>query len=242
VRSKQVATRVDNNYGKHMETVMATSKSLSHSDYLAKTGLYNKWAPGPLAAFQNLAKATFADGVLSNADKELIAVGCAHVLRCAYCIDYHVGLAAGAGASKQEMSEAIWVGVAMAAGACFAHAAIGLRTMDGAEGDYYAQGDESVLAQLAQANPQAYGGYAELNQAAFAEGTLSARLKRLIAIACAHNTRCPHCIDHHVGAALGAGEDKHAIAEAIWVAIGHAGLAAALMEEDINANNDGTTD
>ena len=79
---------------------MAKLDSLSHSDYLAKVGLYKKWAPAAFAAFNEFASASFADGVLSNREKEIIAVGCGHSLRCPYCIDYHVKLARDAGASN----------------------------------------------------------------------------------------------------------------------------------------------
>ena len=86
--------------------------------------------------------------------------------------------------------------------------------------------------------PAAYGAYAELNYAAFKEGELSAGFKELIALACAHNTQCPFCIDTHVRAALDAGRNQVEVAEAVWVAtemgagacVGHAGLAAAILE------------
>ena len=213
--------------------------SLSHSTYLKKTALYERWAPKPLHAFGRLAEACFQDGALSRREKELIAVGSAHVLRCPYCIDYHVGLARKADAEKPEIAEAIWVGVAMGAGACYGHAAIAMQSMDGASGDYYAPDTKERLGDLAALHPAAYGAYTELHHAAFSDGALKRKFKELIAVACAHNTRCPFCIDTHVRAALDAGYERKEIAEAVWVAIemgagacfGHAGLAAAIMEE-----------
>ncbi|MEM7543707.1 MAG: carboxymuconolactone decarboxylase family protein [Pseudomonadota bacterium] len=211
--------------------------TLAHSDYLAATAKYAEWAPKPLAAFEQLAQATFTDGALSTKEKELIAVACSHVVRCAYCIDYHVGLATDAGASEPEISESIWVGITLAAGACFSHSDLAARRMKKPEKDYYPREKTPDFTALASANPAAYAAYVDLNHAAFQDGEVPARLKRLTAIACAHNTRCPMCIEHHVSSALEAGEEKPAIAEAIWVAIeigagasfGHAGLAAALM-------------
>lgn len=213
--------------------------SLSHSTYLAKTALYERWAPEPLRSFERLAEACFRDGALSRREKELIAVGSAHVLRCPYCIDYHIGLALKAGSDKSEIAEAIWVGIAMGAGACFGHAAVAMRSLDGLSGDYYAPDTKQRSGDLAALHPTAYGAYTELHHAAFSDGALTQGLKELIAVACAHNTRCPFCIDTHVRAALDAGYERKAIAEAVWVAIemgagacfGHAGLAAAIMEE-----------
>ena len=92
---------------------MRKPDSLSHPSHLEKVALYEQWAPGPLQAFRNLAEQCFANGALSTQDKELIAVGCAHVLRCPYCIDHHINLASQAGAEKPALAEAIWVGIAM---------------------------------------------------------------------------------------------------------------------------------
>lgn len=217
---------------------MAKLESLSRSDYLAKVGLYEKWAPAAFAAFNEFAGATFADGALSNKEKEIIAVGCAHSLRCPYCIDYHIKLARGAGASKEELGEAIWVAIAMGAGACFAHAAVAVKTLNGQSGDFYASDNGSAISQFSTLVPQVYGAYANFKHAAFAAGVLAVDFKHLIAIACAHNTRCPFCIEHHVLEALDADQENAAVAEAIWVAIemgagacfGHAGLAAAILE------------
>ena len=217
---------------------MRKPDSLSHPSHLEKVALYEQWAPGPLQAFRNLAEQCFANGALSTQDKELIAVGCAHVLRCPYCIDHHINLASQAGAEKPALAEAIWVGIAMGAGACYAHAAVALQTMAGEKGDYYASGVSDRLQSLSAMVPAAYGAYAELNYAAFKEGELSAGFKELIALACAHNTQCPFCIDTHVRAALDAGRNQVEVAEAVWVAtemgagacVGHAGLAAAILE------------
>ncbi|MHB8897944.1 MAG: carboxymuconolactone decarboxylase family protein [Thermoguttaceae bacterium] len=52
----------------------------------------------------------------------------------------------------------------------------------------------------------------------FAEGALSARTKQLIAVAVAHVTQCPYCINSHTKLALQHGASEEEIVEAIWVA------------------------
>ena len=52
----------------------------------------------------------------------------------------------------------------------------------------------------------------------FAEGALDARTKQIIAVAVAHVTQCPWCIEGHVKAAQRAGATPKQIIEAIWVA------------------------
>ena len=68
----------------------------------------------------------FEEGALSVKVKELIAVGAAHITRCPYCIDGHVKRAKKAGASDEEIAEAIFVGIAMNAGASVAHSCIAM--------------------------------------------------------------------------------------------------------------------
>jgi AhpD family alkylhydroperoxidase len=72
----------------------------------------------------------FEEGELSIKVKELIAVACAHITRCPYCIDNHVQKAKQAGATDEEISEVIFVAVAMNAGASFAHSCISMDSLN----------------------------------------------------------------------------------------------------------------
>ena len=210
----------------------------SRSEILEKTSLYAKWAPAQLEAFSKLAEVTFTDGELSVKEKELIAIACAHVLRCEYCIDYHIKLVKQANASTEETSEAIWVGIAMGASACFRHSTVAFETLAGDSSVSHDTKNSSYLSTLAQITPKIHSVYAEFHRVAISEGVLSRGTKLLIAIACAHNTRCQHCIEHHISEALDYGHSREAISEAIWVAVemaagagfSHAGISAVLME------------
>ena len=83
-------------------------------------------APGPLEAFQNFSRAVFADGALPGITKQLIAVAVAHTTQCPYCIKGHTRAALKAGATEQQIMEAIWVAAEMRAGGAYAHAAVAL--------------------------------------------------------------------------------------------------------------------
>lgn len=88
--------------------------------------------------------------------------------------------------------------------------------------------------------PDAEDAFRAFSKAVFAEGALDTRTKQLIAVAVAHVTQCPWCIDGHVKAARRAGASNKQIMEAIWVAAEmRAGAAYAhsiktleLMDED----------
>jgi AhpD family alkylhydroperoxidase len=90
-------------------------------------------APDIHAAFDEFSHKTFADGALPAVTKQLIAVAVAHVTQCPYCIRGHTRLAHRAGATDEQVMEAIWVAAEMRAGAAFAHAAIALETLPGDE-------------------------------------------------------------------------------------------------------------
>ena len=73
-------------------------------------------------AFVALSRAVFADGALDKRTKQLIAVAVAHVTQCPWCIEGHAKGARRAGATDQQIMEAIWVAAEMRAGAAYAHA------------------------------------------------------------------------------------------------------------------------
>ena len=66
--------------------------------------------------------------------------------------------------------------------------------------------------------PEIDDAFKALSQAVFAEGALDKRTKQLIAVAVAHVTQCPWCIEGHVKGARRAGASDAQIMEAIWVA------------------------
>ena len=86
-------------------------------------------APKQMEAFKAFSQAVFAEGALPGKTKQLIAVAVAHVTQCPYCIRGHTEAALRAGASEQELMEAIWVAAEMRAGGAFAHSALAIDTM-----------------------------------------------------------------------------------------------------------------
>ena len=71
----------------------------------------------------------FEEGAISKKNKELIAIACAHITHCPYCIDGHVRRAKEMGVTDEEIAEAIFVAMAMAAGASSAHSNIAMKAL-----------------------------------------------------------------------------------------------------------------
>ncbi|MBK0327515.1 carboxymuconolactone decarboxylase family protein [Rhodobacteraceae bacterium F11138] len=66
--------------------------------------------------------------------------------------------------------------------------------------------------------PDAEAAFRAFSKTVLAEGALDARTKQLIAVAVAHVTQCPWCIEGHVKGAQREGASSEQIMEAIWVA------------------------
>jgi AhpD family alkylhydroperoxidase len=86
-------------------------------------------APGVHDAFTAFSKAVFADGALDVRTKQLIAVAVAHTTQCPYCITGHTKLAVRAGATPEEVMEAIWVAAEMRAGGAYAHSTLAMAAL-----------------------------------------------------------------------------------------------------------------
>ncbi|MDN5797807.1 MAG: carboxymuconolactone decarboxylase family protein [Intrasporangium sp.] len=66
--------------------------------------------------------------------------------------------------------------------------------------------------------PEINAAWESFSKAAFAEGALPEKTKQLIAVAVAHTTQCPYCIQGHTKLAARKGASPEEIMEAIWVA------------------------
>jgi AhpD family alkylhydroperoxidase len=89
--------------------------------------------PNQQAAFDAFGKAVFADGALSAKAKQIIAVAVAHATQCPYCINGHTKAALRAGATPEELMEAVWVAAEMRAGGAYAHSTLMLTTLSAAQ-------------------------------------------------------------------------------------------------------------
>lgn len=66
--------------------------------------------------------------------------------------------------------------------------------------------------------PEPLAAFKAFTDSVFADGALPRKTKELIAVAVAHVTQCPYCIDGHTAGALKSGASEEEIMEAIWVA------------------------
>jgi AhpD family alkylhydroperoxidase len=86
--------------------------------------------PDTLSAFGHLSRVAQTPGALDRKTKELIALSIAVAGRCDGCIGYHVRGALRAGATRQELAEALGVAVQMGGGPALDSATDALRAYD----------------------------------------------------------------------------------------------------------------
>jgi AhpD family alkylhydroperoxidase len=78
-------------------------------------------APAAMAAFEALDSAALADGAIPRKYKELMALAVALTTQCPYCLEVHREAAKRAGATEAELSETVFIAVALRAGAALTH-------------------------------------------------------------------------------------------------------------------------
>lgn len=76
----------------------------------------NEMLPETAEAFGQMRNSIFKDGYLDLKTKELIAIASSVLMRCQFCVDAHSHRAIAAGATKEEIAEAISVVMFIAAG------------------------------------------------------------------------------------------------------------------------------
>ena len=104
-------------------------------DKLTRT---RKWAHKKLTdkgsevykAFTKMESAAFSDGTLPKKVKELIAIGISIQINCESCMQWHIEQAAKAGATYDEVLEAVEVGIEMGGGPATVSARFAKKVLD----------------------------------------------------------------------------------------------------------------
>lgn len=95
-----------------------------------RIGELGKLSPDTVRGYSTLSKAGDKTQHLTAKTRELIALAVAVTTRCDGCITVHVDAALGHGATREEISEALGVAVALNAGAALVYSARVLDAVD----------------------------------------------------------------------------------------------------------------
>lgn len=100
---------------------MGTNWNDYRKDLLSNVGALGAEIPNTLQGYQQLAESANKQGILDKKTQELISLAVAVTTRCDGCISIHSHEALKAGASKQEISAALAVAIALNAGAALVY-------------------------------------------------------------------------------------------------------------------------
>ena len=215
---------------------MMSNDGLYNKSYFNRLGELSDLAPEVFKAFAQFDKLALSEGKLTKKLKELIAIAVAHTTGCPYCIEVHVKNGKSQDISKEEMSEAILVATALKAGSALAHGVNALNAYDGnGDEDLYKASYFNRLKEFSKLNGDIFSSFVDFDQKSMKEGALSVKEKELIAVAVAHTTGCPYCIDVHTKGAKRANATKEEVAESIMVAT--ALKAGSALAHSVNALN-----
>ena len=99
-------------------------------DFETNSRLLASAQPAPMQAFWGLHKAVTADGALDTKTKELIALALSVAAHCDDCIAHHVVDALDAGATREEISDALGVAVLMGGGTSVVYASHAVEALE----------------------------------------------------------------------------------------------------------------
>jgi AhpD family alkylhydroperoxidase len=85
---------------------------------------------GVYKAFLEMEKAAYTDGSLTKAQKELIALGISVVINCESCMEWHIHQALLSGATREQVLEAVDVGIEFGGGPATVAARFALKVLE----------------------------------------------------------------------------------------------------------------
>lgn len=97
---------------------------------MKSSGKMAREIPETMQGFSKMAQGALKEGAISTKNKELISLGIAISSRCEGCIQAHVKNSIDAGATKEEMHEAIGVAILMSGGPGTVYGAIAYDVID----------------------------------------------------------------------------------------------------------------
>lgn len=97
-------------------------RKIAHGFFLRNSKVFN--------AFVALEQTAFTGGSLDKVTKELIAVGISIVINCESCMEWHIKQALDAGASEDQIIEAVEVGIEMGGGPATVSSRFALKVLE----------------------------------------------------------------------------------------------------------------
>ena len=106
------------------------TESIYKDDIAQYMAMLKKAAPDLNSKWIDYHNIVFEEGLISKKDKQLIALGCAHMTSCPYCIRSRTKLAKASGATDEEIAETVFIAMRLSMGQPYAYSSIALENFD----------------------------------------------------------------------------------------------------------------
>lgn len=187
---------------------MASQQQTQAAD-TSKTSWFDNNAPTMAEPWRQFHDSVYETGELPLITKELIAVAIAGMDRCEHCTRGHIRAALTAGATKEQVSEALMIAALIASGAELHWLADDFAASLGDEGE-----KQPWFVQRTNGMGDAW---VKFHDAVYQDSALDRKTKELVATAAACTARCPHCTRAHIKQAIEHGASRQEVSEALMV-------------------------
>ena len=175
-----------------------SKEELYRKSYFNRLGELSDLAPEAFKAYAQFDKLALSEGKLTKKLKELIAIAVSHTTGCPYCIEVHVKAGQSGKCNEGRNGRMILVATALKAGSALAHGVNALNAYDQTGDDeLYKASYFNRLKEFSTLNGDVFKSFVDFDTKSMKESILSVKEKELIAVAVAHTTGCPYCIDIH---------------------------------------------
>lgn len=194
------------------------------SKYVEELGKHTPELAGPWSEYE---EEVFKPGALSVKDKQLIALSCAHITGCTDCLKHRTKLAKDHGATKEEISESIFIAMRLAIGQPYAFSSIAFENYDKmknkedvTKGYFISKNITPQIKDFHEVSGEKFKKFSAFNSIVYEDGHLSKKMKKgLMGLACAILAKCPWCIRSCVRDGIQEGVTKEEIAEVVNIAM-----------------------
>ncbi|MBA4728637.1 MAG: hypothetical protein FI682_01790 [SAR202 cluster bacterium] len=203
------------------------SESIYKDDISQYMGKLKDSAPELNSKWMDYHNVVFEEGLISKKDKQLIALACAHMTSCPYCIRSRTKLAKASGATDEEIAETVFIAMRLQMGQPYAYSSIAFENFDKmknkedvTEGSFFSKNITPQIKDFHNLSGEKHEKFSAFHDLVYEDGHLSKKLKKgLMGLACAILAKCSWCIRSCVRDGIQEGVSKEEIAEAVNIAM-----------------------
>ena len=160
------------------------TESIYKDDISQYMAMLKKAAPDLNSKWIDYHNIVFEEGLISKKDKQLIALGCAHMTSCPYCIRSRTKLAKASGATDEEIAETVFIAMRLSMGQPYAYSSIALENFDKmqnkedtADGFFFSKNITPQITDFHELSGEKHEKFSAFHELVYEDGHLYKKLK-----------------------------------------------------------------